>query len=900
MTESNHPAVPRPLFSTERWQELRDLLGMLVDASVAARESQLASIAGRDPELAAQLRALLAPNAPTLHMDELVERVLPPKATPARVGPFRVLEQLGSGGMGTVYLAEREQADFVQRVALKVLDSHSARLTQLAARERRILAALTHPHITAFVDAGVDQGCTWMAMEYVQGDGLMAFCRLRQLDTAARVRLFDQVCSAVAHAHAQLVVHRDLKPSNVLVDGEGRAKLLDFGIALALDNEAAITPATRVFTPEYAAPEQLRGERASTATDLYGLGLMLYELVTGTRMPLADRIVRDAPWSTGELERITITEAGRSKADSEQAIVLGKGALRLLRGDLGRIIAHALHPLPAHRYPSVASLREDLARWLDNRPLTIVRPGLAYVLRRFVRRHRLAVALAGCALLAIIGLAATALWQARAKSIEAFKARMALRQSEATRDFMNSVFLSADPFQGKGAQTTAGELLATARTRIDKELADEPAVAAALLWQIGNVYVSLGDKAAVLESLSKSLAYNARSPIPSPIVEGSAKARLAFESYSGGDATAVLSELNSAIALLRAAGSDARFDLADALRMQGNLRFTSGVGDAIAPAAEAVAISENFDQRHASSYLLGVTGLADMLASLERNEEALAAADRGLANPLAQAIDQAAGRNDLQGVRARALTALKRYAEAEPVLAQVINTCRELFGMEHRDTRYWRYRMVELLESMGRLDDAHSAVAALLNTPPEGDEHPVARIAHQLSAARVAEARRDAQAATLAASAQLIACNAQGQPKFCGKARLITAEIAIRERRQAAAKTALETCTNDESISKNEPFARQLKLLRARLARSDGRLDNARTLLTELQADNKASADETALLDIELGYLALVEGERDTSVAALTRARGHLVASLTRLTPQIREIDAALAKAKAL
>ena len=354
-----------PLFSPARWQQLRSLLETLADASTEAREAELARIAADDAELAANLRELLAgpSDASTLHLGQLVERLMPRAAEemPARIGPFRLLARIGAGGMGRVYLAEREHADFVQRVALKLLDGDSARLAQLALRERRILAALTHPNITAFVDAGTQDGRAWLAMEYVQGETLIEHCRQRNLDARERVHLFDQVCAAVAHAHAQLVVHRDLKPSNVLVDAEGRAKLLDFGIALVLDDDEAAAPATRVFTPEYAAPEQLRGERVTTASDVYSLGLILYELVAGKRLSTLTRSTRDGEWTTAELARFATTRdaANRSAASVHPDT---KTLSQLLRGDLGRIIAHALNPLPAQRYASVASLREDLER----------------------------------------------------------------------------------------------------------------------------------------------------------------------------------------------------------------------------------------------------------------------------------------------------------------------------------------------------------------------------------------------------------------------------------------------------------------------------------------------------------------------------------------------------------
>jgi hypothetical protein len=896
------PPGSSPLFSPERWQELRALLDTLAEASAEVREAELIRIAASNPELAGTLRELLigTRDAATLHLDQLVERVLPSAAEemPERIGPFRLIERIGTGGMGTVYLAEREHADFVQRVALKLLDGGSTRLAQLASRERRILAALTHPNITAFVDAGNEGGRAWMAMEYVQGETLIEHCLQRDLDARARVRLFDQVCAAVAHAHAQLVVHRDLKPSNVLVDSEGRAKLLDFGIALVLDDGEVTAPATRVFTLEYAAPEQLRGERVTTASDVYSLGLILYELVAGVRLSTLERSTRDGEWTTAELARFATTRDSTSNAAASMHRD-AKARSQLLRGDLGRIIALALNPLPAQRYASVASLREDLARWLDYRPLTIGRPDPLYVLRRFVRRHRAGVAAAVLGLAAIVGLAATALWQARAKTQEAAAARAALRQSEATRDFMSSVFLSADPNQGKGAQTTAGELLAVARTRIDKELAQEPAVAAPLLMQIGNVYVTLGDKDAVKETMGKALDYNARSAQPSTIIEGSARARLAYQSYSDGhDIKEAERGLAEAIALLRAAGPEAHPDLAIALRLQSNVLFAGGA-DAVASATESIQLLEKLGRARASDYLLSVHMLGDVLASLERHEEALTVVDRGLAHAFSHEPDYATMRSGLQGVRARALTGLRRYAEAEPALVEVIAESNTSFGPEHFNTRYWRYRHAELLGDMGRLDESSAELHGLLNVPASGDEHRLAPMASLLTAARIDEARRAANAPDDIAKGKAIACGSQGHPPFCAKARLLSAEVAIRQRQGEVARAALDDCAADEQIASSEPLTRRLNMLRARLARDSGELDAARVLLDEAQNGAAISPDETAAIDIERGYLALAAGDRTAAIAALTRGRAHIAQTLSVLTPQVREIDAALEAAKA-
>ncbi len=277
------------LYASQRWNEVLGVLDRLEDLDPASREKEIERIAKADHELASIARRLIADtdrnDASSIgeifgSLGSLNEPNAGPE--PESIGPFKLLRRIGEGGMGTVYLAERQGKDFVQQVALKLLDVAYGPGARLAARERRILSALTHPNIAHFVDAGVSDGRAWLAMEYVDGEPLLSHCDRLAQDVRERVRLFDQVCAAVAYAHARLIVHRDLKPGNVLVASDGSVKLLDFGIARVLDDSDGAAPATRVFTPEYAAPEQLRGDIATTATDVHGLGLMLYELVSGS------------------------------------------------------------------------------------------------------------------------------------------------------------------------------------------------------------------------------------------------------------------------------------------------------------------------------------------------------------------------------------------------------------------------------------------------------------------------------------------------------------------------------------------------------------------------------------------------------------------------------------------
>ena len=883
----------QPLFSRTRWSELRALMESLAEADAAVRAQELARIAAHDADLAASLREMLAEGGPAATLENVLERLLPtaPDRVPDRIGPFRLTQRIGAGGMGVIYLAERERADFVQRVALKLLDGGSARVAQLASRERRVLAALAHPNITAFVDAGVQDGRAWLAMEYVDGAPLLEYAQQHALDVPARVRLFDQVCAAVAHAHAQLVVHRDLKPANVLVNSEGMVKLLDFGIALVLDAGEDSAPATRVFTPEYAAPEQLRGERATTATDVYGLGLILYELVSGKRLSALPRASSDGEWSATELARHAVSQLGAGTAQPPAAYD-AKALHRLLRGDLGRIIAHTLEPQPARRYASVTSLREDLARWLDFRPLTIGRATPLYVTRRFVRRHRLGAAVAAAALVAMLGLGATALWQAHAKTLEAERAQAALRKAEATRDFISSVFVSADPYSGRGKQTTVGELLATARARVAKDLAAEPDVAAYLLHQIGNVYVSLGEDDAARATLHDALAANARSAQPSLVMAAADEARLAHYEFMDGHAEQGLQGLSEAIAQLRLAGPEARADLGRALCMQGNVLYASGrIDEAVAAETQGVKILQALSERR-GEYLFSLVGLADLLVSLDRNDEALRVIEQGAADPYLDTPEGATVINELQGVRARALTGLERYAEAEPLLAGVIAAESAKLGRENTTPRYWRYRHAQILQELGRLDDARAVIVALLQTPPSGADNPVAHAATVYSLAFIENERRDPAASLRAREAVAACCGEGGNPSFCAKAKLLDAEVAIREHRSAAAKSALDALEGNPQVAANAALKRHADLLRVRLCRTDGRLDEARVLLAALAQQSGLSRAEAAQLAIERGFLALAAGERSAGIEALSQARASLAKPMTELTPQVREIDA--------
>jgi eukaryotic-like serine/threonine-protein kinase len=429
-------------------------------------------------------------------------------ALPERVGAYRVIREIGRGGMGAVYLAERDDAQFRMQVALKLVPRgmDSEQTLRRFWEERQILATLQHPQIARLLDGGVaDDGRPWFAMEYVEGVPIDRYCEENALGIDARLRLFCRVCEAVEYAHRTLVVHRDLKPSNIMVTGEGEPKLLDFGIAKLLQPgdagaEALTRAGMQLMTPEYASPEQVRGEPITTASDVYALGVVLYELLTGqrpygveTRTPHElERAVCEtdpAPPSVA-VRRRDRGEAGRARPMEPAAAVR---RARRLSGDIDHIVLKALRKEPEHRYASVATLREDVLRHLDGFPVRAREGRRAYRLRKFVRRHRVPVAAAALVFLSLAGGVAAALQQARLATAEAERA-------EEVRKFLVSVFTVSDPNLTNSAEVSARELLDQNAHRIETELRGQPLLRAEMQLTLGGIYRRLGlyDRAAPL------------------------------------------------------------------------------------------------------------------------------------------------------------------------------------------------------------------------------------------------------------------------------------------------------------------------------------------------------------------------------------------------------------------
>jgi len=505
---------------TARWTRVRSLLERALDVDDAERAAWVAAECGGDRELRRDVEALLASDARAGTFDPpdgaSLARALAVPTQGARIGPYELVRRLGEGGMGAVFLARRVGADFTQEVAIKLvkrgMDTDDV-LRQFH-RERALLSSLQHPCIARLLDGGAtDDGRPWFAMELVEGTPIDAWCNGRELSIRARIELFLQVCSAVQHAHQRLIVHRDLKPSNVLVTADGTPKLLDFGIAKLLAAEGAgdgTLANERRLTPDYASPEQLRGEPVTAATDVYSLGILLYELLAGAhpfRGAADARAARLSPHKPSTLLRHTATaRAGEHRARPR------------LDGDLDTITLTALAVESERRYPSVDALAADLRRYLEHLPIQARPATTAYRLSKYLARNRVALATA----LAIFAALSIGLVVARASYVEAVaqrnlaKARESDARREASRansvlDLTQRMLKGASPHDVKDKDYTLRQLLDDFESGMDSWHGD-PGVEASVRQTMGVAYEHLGLLEPASEQLSRALELGSSSP----------------------------------------------------------------------------------------------------------------------------------------------------------------------------------------------------------------------------------------------------------------------------------------------------------------------------------------------------------------------------------------------------
>jgi non-specific serine/threonine protein kinase/serine/threonine-protein kinase len=513
----------------ERWQRLEELFHTALDRPPGEREAFLDAACDGDVELRADVEQLLQadrqakPFVGSAAADiGRVAATLNPESD--HIGAYRIVRELGRGGMGTVYLGERDDAQFEMRVAIKLIKRgmDTDAVLQRFRYERQILAGLVHPNIARLLDGGTTaDGLPYFVLEYVDGEPIDEYCRSRRLTIEERLDLFRQVCDAVSYAHQHLVVHRDLKPSNIVVTAHGAPKLLDFGIARLLDADdeggATVTEfGARAMTPQYASPEQLRGERVTTVSDVYALGVMLYELLAGKRP-------YDTTGVSAEAAR-HIVMGGEVVKPSAVAAAAGDEVLaRRLRGDLDTIVLTAMRKDAADRYASVALLAEDLRRHRDGRPVVARGDAWTYRAARFIRRRKIGVAAAAAIAITLIGGVIGTTWQARAARAQAQLAQQARARAEQrfaqVRKLANAmIFEYHDAIKDlPGALPVRVRLVRDAlsylntlsqETEGDASLQREVALAYRRVADVqgGSTRMNLGDTTGAVESYKKSLA----------------------------------------------------------------------------------------------------------------------------------------------------------------------------------------------------------------------------------------------------------------------------------------------------------------------------------------------------------------------------------------------------------
>jgi serine/threonine protein kinase/tetratricopeptide (TPR) repeat protein len=798
----------------DRWERLQEVFHGAAGRDPGERGAYLDEACAGDTALRQEVEALLAAQGEGEDLAIEVERLAASalageRLVGAHVGPYRVVRELGQGGMGRVYLAHRDDDQFQRRVAVKLADTAQAPDVEERFRsERQILAALDHPNIARLLDGGsTAEGVPYLVLEYVEGEPVDRYCDLRQLDVGERLQLFRTVCSAVHYAHQNLVVHRDLKPSNVLVTGEGTPKLLDFGIAKLLKPEllarlpALTTALHRPMTPEYASPEQVRGETVTTASDVYSLGVLLYELLTGCR-PLRldgsglgiERTVSEVEPEPPSRAALRPAEGPGDRAPEERARdrrTTPERLRRRLEGDLDNIVMMALRKAPARRYASAEQLAEDVRRTSDGLPVRARKDTIRYRVRKFVGRNRYTVSTALVFLALIVGFGINRARLARDLAQERDRARQEAETARHVASFLEDVFRLADPTGMHGSTVTAREILDRAAARLADPGNERPGVRSKLLDTMGVVYRHLGLYGRAEPLLEEALALRRRTRGEDNVdtaqsllhlgqlrvdqaryAEGEDLLRRSLrveERLLGQDAPGVAEALYTLgyvlrqegktaeaetvlrrVVALREAAENDEVDLALALdRLASVLQDQGKLREAERLARRAVDIT-----RRRLGHHVDTARCLERLGNVLTLEGRYAAAEPLLQEGLAIRREKLGPDHPAVGAALDRLADLKRergdFAGAEPLYRKGLAISLAAFGEEHLQVASIRADLAEQLLEQGRLDEAQDLFTRSLEARNRlGPDNPFA-LASREGLARVVAARGDLAAAETA------------------------------------------------------------------------------------------------------------------------------------------------------
>jgi eukaryotic-like serine/threonine-protein kinase len=722
------------------WQQIFALLDTALELDSVQHPAWLEALPAEQARLSPMLKALLQTHADAGTADFMrtpATFALPTEPTPkgpaalSLVGPYRLLREIGQGGMASVWLAERSDGMLERQVALKLphVSFGLASFAERMARERNILGSLTHPNIARLYDAGIAaDGRPFLALEYVEGQPIDVYAAAAALTVRARVELGVQVARAVAHAHARLVVHRDLKPSNILVDAQGQSHLLDFGIAKLVDPQFGdmadqspqLTYATgRALTPDYASPEQIRGDVIGTASDIYSLGVVLFELLAGDR----------PYWLKSGLGAAAMAEAIARVETPRASVVASDASLkRQLAGDLDAILAKALAKGASERYATIDALADDLERHVHGEPVRARPASRWYLAERWVRRHKVESAIALVLLLAVLGGAyaqvlvvlalgvgaVVALWQRNRALLQAELARAALARAEQVKNFIASIFTQAVPRVGHGGAVTAADLLQSATRRVETDLSAQPEIAAELGLLIGSSFNELGQYRASLDWLSKVVERCTRTLGATHEFTLRSRCQLVYAANSMGELSVSEPLLPALVRDLRAMQPQHAELLVHALKGQAFVLTKREIEPAaIAALNEAVELASQQLGATSTTSLEVRASLSNTFAHFGRADSALQAIEPAMehAQSAFGALRPHPLLSNIERFYADALARNSRPRQAASILRQVLADTR---GLDAEDTTHVRIAMTFLSNALvqgGHLDEAQSLIA---------------------------------------------------------------------------------------------------------------------------------------------------------------------------------------------
>ena len=667
---------------------------------------------------------------------EGLEKELEDPLTDQRIGPYQIIDEVGRGGMGVVYRAERAEGPFSQEVAIKLLPRgrDTAALLRRFEQEQRVLALLNHPHVARLLDGGLAEGGRpYFVMEYVDGEPLDAYCDRHRLSIGKRLRLFLAVCEAVQFAHQNLIVHRDLKPSNILVaspteeGGRPEVKLLDFGIAKLLRgegessaHEALTRTGERLLTPEYAAPEQIRGEAVTTATDAYSLGVLLYELLTGqrpcsttgrSRYEVEQAVCKTEPTRPSTAVTRPSGEAGAAPAPSPEAVGRARRLRvdqlqRALRGDLDAICLKALRKEPGARYASAEALAEDVRRYLSGQPVQARRGSVGYRAGKYVQRHRWGVAVAALFVLLLAGYALTVTMHAKQIREALARERAEKTKSEQVTAYVTDLFGLADPHGSSGEVVSMGNLLERGAELAERRLEGQPEVQAELMNVRGQIY----RKSGLFEKSHSFLeaALELRRSVfedPHPALATSLN-ELALTLSHTGDYEAARSLLNEALAMWRTLPGDRMEEAKTLSNLARVLKFEGKYEQAEAYYREALAMQRQEARGDHDDVALTLNNFAVLL----ENQGRYVAAESLYVEALTMQQRMSGENHVLVGLRLSNLGAIKmrleQYDVADSLYRRALTIQQDVLGPDHHYVAATLKNMGSLLRLRGDLDEA--------------------------------------------------------------------------------------------------------------------------------------------------------------------------------------------------